>query len=115
MPRLADPTGWLVVFETDRAHYRHELSLTDEGATTAPERFPKLRDAEAELVERGRRTREDARVFLGFARFPAARLTQRGCTAETVLQLADLRFTEPGASNRRGGSFSLEIPVATDP
>ncbi|HLL76894.1 MAG TPA: metal-dependent hydrolase [Pyrinomonadaceae bacterium] len=115
MPTPADPTGWLVVFETDRAHYRHELSLTDEGAARAPERFPKLEGAEAELVERARREHEGARVFLGFARFPAARLTERGCAAETVLQLADLRFTRPGASNRRGGSFALEIPVNSKP
>ena len=115
MPTLADPTGWLVVFETDLAHYKHALSLSDDEATTAPERFPKLRGGEAELVERARRTRGDARVFLGFARFPAAQLARRGCAAETVLRLAYLRFTEPGAAGRRGGSFSLEIPVATDP
>lgn len=113
MPKLADPTGWLVVFETDRAHYRHELSLTGGGVAATPERFEKLGGAEAELVERARREREDARVFLGFARFPAARLAGRGCAAETVLQLADLRFTTPGASGRRGSGFALEIPVAS--
>jgi inner membrane protein len=115
MPTPADPTRWAVVFETDRAHYRQRLSLTDEGAAQTPERFPKLQGADAELVERARRTREDARVFLGFARFPAARLSNRGCTAETVLQLADLRFTEPGATGRRGSGFSLEIPAPSGP
>jgi inner membrane protein len=115
MPMLADPTGWNVVFETDRAHYRHRLSLTGEGAGAAPERFPKLRGAEAELVERARREDEGARAFLGFARFPAARLARRGCAAETVLQLADLRYTEPGAADRRGSNFSVEIPVRPDP
>ena len=114
MPTLADPTGWVVVYETDRALYRDKISLTgrDGEAARAPERFPKLQGVEAELVERARREREDARVFLGFARFPAGRLTGRGCAAETVLQLADLRFTEPGSPNRRGGSFAVEIPVA---
>ena len=110
MPTLADPTGWRVVFETDRAHYRHELSLTGGGATT-PERFAKLGTAEAELVERARREREDARVFLGFARFPAARLAGSGCAAATVIQLADLRFTTPGAAGR-GGNFAIELPAA---
>ena len=111
MPTLADPTGWGVVFETDRALYRDKISLTGRGgeAARAPERFPKLQGAEGQLVERARREREDARVFLGFARFPAARLAERGCAAETVLQLADLRFTEPGSTR---GSFAVEIPVA---
>lgn len=113
MPTPADPTGWVVVFETDRAHYRGRLSLTDAGPAAGPERFPKLQGAEAELVERARREREDARVFLGFARFPAARLAARGCAAETVLQLADLRYTEPGAAGRRGTGFALEIPFAS--
>jgi inner membrane protein len=112
MPKPADPTAWAVVFETDRAYYRHELSLIDEELTPTPERFPKLQGADAELVERARRGREDARVFLGFARFPAARLAARGCAAETVIQLADLRLTAPGAAGRRGSGFSLEIPAA---
>jgi inner membrane protein len=115
MPTLANPTVWRVIFETDRATYRRALSLTGEAATPIPERFPKLEGGDAELVERARRSDEGARVFLGFARFPAARLSPRGCAAETILQLADLRYTEPGAPGRGGSGFSLEVPISTGP
>jgi hypothetical protein len=47
-------------------------------------------------------------VFLGFARFPVARLSTQDCTSQTLVQLADLRYTEPGTQR---GSFSLELPV----
>jgi len=47
-------------------------------------------------------------IFLGFARFPVARLADPNCTTETLLQLADLRYTEPGS---RRGTFTLEQPV----
>ena len=113
MPTLADPAGWLVVFDTDRATYRYTLRLNGDSApaAAAAERFPKLQGAEAELVERARREDEGARVFLGFARFPVARLAERGCAAETLLQMADLRYTQPGATGRSGSGFSLELVV----
>ena len=115
MPTPADPTRWVVVFETDLAHSRHTLRRAGEGTTAAPERFPKLQGAEGQLVERARREHEGARVFLGFSRFPAARVSQGGCAAATVLQLADLRFTEPGSANPRGSGFSVEIPITDAP
>ena len=49
-----------------------------------------------------------AQVFLGFARFPVAQLADPGCTTQTLVQLADLRYTEPGRSR---GTFALELPV----
>ncbi|HSB26313.1 MAG TPA: hypothetical protein VLE19_00595, partial [Pyrinomonadaceae bacterium] len=55
-------------------------------------------------VSNDRRTQ----VFLGFARFPVAKLADPNCTSQTLVQLADLRYTEPGTSR---GSFSLEVPV----
>jgi hypothetical protein len=47
-------------------------------------------------------------VFLGFARFPVAQLADPGCMTQTLVQLADLRYTEPGRSR---GSFTLDVPV----
>jgi len=49
-----------------------------------------------------------ARVFLGFARFPVAQFADQSCTTETLLQLADLRYTQPGRSR---GTFALDLPV----
>jgi len=49
-----------------------------------------------------------ARVFLGFARFPVARLADPSCATQTLLQLADLRYTEPGNSR---GTFAVDLPV----
>jgi hypothetical protein len=50
-----------------------------------------------------------ARVLLGFARFPVARV-RRADSGGWVVQFADLRFTEPGARPRPGG-FALDVPV----
>jgi len=49
-------------------------------------------------------------VFLGFARFPVFRLVGADCATQTVVQIADLRYTEPG--QQRGGTFSLDVPIA---
>jgi hypothetical protein len=48
------------------------------------------------------------RVFLGFARFPVLQLADPDCVTSTLVQLADLRYTDPGKSR---GSFSLEVPI----
>jgi hypothetical protein len=48
------------------------------------------------------------RVFLGFARFPVMQLTDPSCTTRTLVQLADLRYTEPGGSR---GNFAFELPI----
>ena len=50
-----------------------------------------------------------AQILLGFARFPIARVETDNCIGQTLVQFADLRYTEPGTSR---GSFSLSVPVA---
>jgi hypothetical protein len=47
-------------------------------------------------------------IFEGFARFPVAQFEDESCTTQTIVQFADLRYTEPGRSR---GTFSLELPV----
>ena len=105
MPRLANPFRWDCVFETDRAVYRFDLSLFDGAAH--PVRYekpgPELKDVVDYVAEQ-----RSARIFLNFARFPVMQLADPGCTTRTLVQLADLRYTEPGRSR---GSFSLELPI----
>lgn len=103
MPTLANPFRWDLVFETDRATYRFELALAGGAEVANAVRYEKTPEI-LELVSAQR----PAHLFLGFARFPVAQLTDPGCTTRTLVQLADLRYTEPG---RTRGSFSLEVPV----
>jgi inner membrane protein len=103
MPTLANPFRWDCVFETDRAAYRFNLGLLDETEVEKAVRYVKTPQL-LELVS----TQRSAHVFLGFARFPVMQLADPGCTTRTFVQLADLRYTEPG---RTRGSFSLEVPV----
>lgn len=112
MPTLADPLRWMCVADTDRATYRFFLSLTGGGEDGAGEaaRFEKPQGGEVAAVARASMD-ERAQIFLNFARFPASRV--RGdCLSELLVQFADIRYTEPGTS--RGGTFSLEVPVACD-
>lgn len=104
MPRLANPFRWDCVFETDRAVYRFDLGLLSDNTIDTPVRYPK---ADADLVNTVSQQRP-ARVFLGFARFPVMQLADPGCTTSTLVQLADLRYTEPGRSR---GSFAFELPI----
>jgi inner membrane protein len=107
MPRLANPFRWDCVFETDRAMYRFDLSLIGAANDPSPVRYtkpgPELKEVVDEIMQQ-----RPARVFLNFARFPVLQLADPNCTARTLVQLADLRYTEPGRSR---GSFSLELPV----
>jgi hypothetical protein len=48
------------------------------------------------------------RIFLNFARFPVLKVADPGCATRTLVQLADLRYTEPGRSR---GTFTLELPI----
>jgi inner membrane protein len=110
MPTLANPADWQCVAETDRAVYRFDLSLGQkDGASDAAnsKRFEKPLGCEAEAVARASQD-EGAKVFLGFARYPIARV-QGDCLSQSLVQFADLRYTEPGAQGR--GNFSLEIPL----
>ncbi|HEY0079271.1 MAG TPA: metal-dependent hydrolase [Pyrinomonadaceae bacterium] len=108
MPMLADPTRWRTVAETERAFLRFDVKLTEPEAPPLDlARFEKPQPEETALVARAAQDRR-AEIFLDFARFPAVRLS-RNCAEQTLVQFADLRFTEPGAPSR--GTFSLEIPV----
>ena len=105
MARLANPLRWDCVFETDRAMYRFDLGLLDGPAH--PVRYEKPRPELKEVVDYVEEQRS-ARIFLNFARFPVMKLADPGCTTRTLVQLADLRYTEPGRSR---GTFSLELPI----
>jgi inner membrane protein len=108
MPTVANPLHWDCVFETSRATYRFGLGLmSDNFPRTRVVRYEKPSGELAEAMEMVSQQRP-AQVFLGFARFPVARLADPNCTTQTLVQLADLRYTEPGRSR---GSFALELPV----
>ncbi|HEU4930532.1 MAG TPA: metal-dependent hydrolase [Pyrinomonadaceae bacterium] len=104
MPRLANPFRWDCVFETDRAMYRFDLGLVGDSSLETPVRYPKPAANLLNTVSQQR----PARVFLGFARFPVMQLADPGCATRTLVQLADLRYTEPGGSR---GSFAFELPI----
>jgi inner membrane protein len=104
MPRPANPFRWDLVFETDRAMYRFELGLMDDHPAGPPVRYVKPTPALLNTVSQQR----PARVFLGFARFPVMQLADPDCTTRTLVQLADLRYTEPGGSR---GNFAFELPI----
>jgi inner membrane protein len=106
MPRLANPFHWDCAFETDRAMYRFDLGLLSDGARN-PVRYEKPGPELKEVVDYVEEQRS-ARIFLNFARFPVMKLADPGCTTRTLVQLADLRYTEPGRSR---GTFSLELPI----
>ncbi len=106
MPTLANPVTWECVFETERATYRFDLSLL----TRKPEdvvRYEKPSQEMSSLVQKASEGRR-AQILLGFARFPVVQLPDIDCTTQTLVQFADLRYTEPGKSR---GTFSLEVPV----
>ncbi|HWT04036.1 MAG TPA: metal-dependent hydrolase [Pyrinomonadaceae bacterium] len=112
MPTLADPTRWLCVAETERATYRFFVSIVDgaDGVSGEMAQFEKPRGREAAAVSRASED-ERAQIFLDFARFPATRVAG-DCLSDLLVQFADIRYTEPGTP--RGGTFSLEVPVACD-
>lgn len=103
MPTVANPFGWDCVFETDRAVYRFYLGLAGNGQPGPPIRYLKT----PELLEAAKEQRP-ARVFLGFARFPVLELDNPDCTTQTLVHLADLRYTEP---RRSRGTFALSLTI----
>lgn len=109
MPVLANPFYWQCVAETERAAYRFELSLTGRlEDRLQPIRHDRADTSSDPAVERASRDSR-AQIFLGFARFPVARVAgDRNCLTETLVQFADLRYTQPGSQR---GTFSLEVPV----
>lgn len=119
MPTAANPFRWLCVAETERATYRFNVNIVDNPAMVDPEnsladgsrpvfeRYEKPVGQSEQLVSSASRDPR-AQVLLGFARFPVARLESNDCIGQTLVQFADLRYTEPGASR---GNFSLSVPV----
>jgi inner membrane protein len=119
MPTVANPFSWLCIAETDRAVYRFIVGVGDNPVTVYPvasladgsrsviERYEKPLGESEQLVSSASRNPR-AQVLLGFARFPIARLESNNCIGQTLVQFADLRYTEPGAS---WGNFSLSVPV----
>lgn len=107
MPTLANPLRWDCLFETDKATYRFTVALNGQTPAGRVVRYPRPAGAVAVALQEVSEEKP-ARVFLGFARFPVARLADPGCTTQTLLQLADLRYTEPGNSR---GTFALDLPV----
>jgi inner membrane protein len=108
MPTIANPTAWVCVMETNRATYRFNLSLLRSSPDSANiVRYEKPMGLEAEEVAQAARDSR-SQVFLGFARFPVVRVVGEDCATQTLVQFADLRYTEPG---RARGTFSLDVPV----
>src|SRR6185436_10669509 len=99
---------WQCLSETDRATYRYRVSLLGRPPFDF-QRFEKPNAKELRAIEAASRD-ERTKVFLGFARFPAMRLKDADCLSQTVVQFADLRYTEPGGGQR--GTFSLDVPIA---
>ncbi|HKO96973.1 MAG TPA: metal-dependent hydrolase [Pyrinomonadaceae bacterium] len=106
MPTAANPLEWICVVETDKAAYRFNLSLRGNQRTNfvSHEKVSTSQSPALPVAVTG----YPAQVFLGFARFPVVRVVGEDCLTQTLVQFADLRYTEPGS---RRGTFSLEVPV----
>jgi inner membrane protein len=122
MPTVANPFRWVCVAETDRAMYRffvgvdpgsfeHDLTNVVEGrrgnSATVIERYEKPSGLGAELLAEASKDRR-AQILLNFSRFSIARVQTDNCIGQTLVQFADLRYTEPGESR---GNFSLDVPI----
>jgi inner membrane protein len=117
MPTAANPFQWLCVAETDRAMYRFFVGTRGQGSTSDPakpigqgiafDRYEKPTGQSEQLVLVADRDPR-AQILLGFARFPMARVESDNCIGQTLVQFADLRYTEPGTPS---GNFSLSVPV----
>jgi len=106
MPTLANPLRWLCIVETETSAYRFELTLSGTPKLARLVRFQKPTAVSSPLVSHAEADYR-AQVFLGFARFPVLQVADPNCTSQTLVQFADLRYTEPGSN----GTFSLEVPV----
>lgn len=108
MATLANPFQWSCVVETESAAYRFELSLAgNHSALSELVRHERADTADSPSVDQALQD-ERARIFLDFARFPVARVVGADCMTQTLVQLADLRYTQPGSGR---GTFSLDVPV----
>lgn len=108
MPTVANPTEWTCVMETDRAAYKFNLSLLHNRPGNAHlVRYQEPQAADSPAIAQALSDNR-SQVFLGFARFPVVQVVGEDCATQTLVQFADLRYTEPG---RDRGTFSLEVPV----
>jgi len=107
MPVLANPFNWLCVVETDRAAYKFSLSLADSRGRRNEVRYNRPEALNPQAMAQANSDRRTP-FFMEFARFPVARVVGEDCASRTLVQFADLRYTEPG-ENR--GTFTLEVPV----
>jgi inner membrane protein len=107
MPMLADPFRWQSVVETDRAFYKFPINLSGDLMAAGIRRFQKPMNGEEYLVTLASRDPR-AQILLEFARFPLGRAKDPNCVTQTLVEFADLRYTEPGT---RRGSFSLDVPI----
>jgi len=110
MPNAATVFRWQSVAETDQALYKFTIGLRDSDKNeTAGDvvRWPKPTGQKEILINLAREDRR-ARILLAFARFPIADTDGSNCVGHTLVQFADLRYTEPG---RGRANFSGKIPV----
>ncbi|HSS19221.1 MAG TPA: metal-dependent hydrolase [Pyrinomonadaceae bacterium] len=108
MAALGNPFKWDCVTETNLATYKFNISLLSNGTNEARSmRFEKPSGRVAAAVAEAERDSR-AQVLLEFMRFPGFRVVGSDCATQTLVQFADLRYTEPG---KRNGSFSLEVPI----
>ncbi|MEO7971866.1 MAG: metal-dependent hydrolase [bacterium] len=106
MPTLANPLRWICIVATEASAYRFELALTGTAKPARLVRYQKPNEFSSPVVARAEADYR-AQVFLGFARFPVVQVADPNCTTQTLVQFADLRYTEPGST----GTFSLDVPV----
>ena len=106
MPTLANPLQWQAVFETDVALYRFNLNLTRSADLSRLDRYEKSDASRNPVIEEALKDSR-AKILMGFARFPVVQVDPN-CVNQTLVQFADLRYTEPGAGR---GTFSLDVPV----
>ena len=107
MPTIANPAEWFCLMETNRATYRFNLSLIHNQAGIRD--IVRIEKPEASDQDIGQASRDPrAQIFLSFARFPVIRVVGEDCATQTLVQFADLRYTEPGQGR---GTFSLDVPV----
>jgi inner membrane protein len=111
MPTAASASRWQAVAETDQAMYRFMVGTGDltgaEPGDQSMTRFVKPKGPAEALVKTAEQDRR-AQTLLDFARFPIADVEPDNCVRQTLVQFADLRYTEPG---RERGNFSVKIAV----
>jgi len=110
MPSVANPLHWRTVFATERATYRFDVRLGSDHQASDLFRFERPGPIADPLVAKAEQDPR-AQIFLEFARFPVIK-TDPNCLGETLVQFADLRYTEPGSGR---GTFSLDVPVECPP